>query len=706
MKRMIRIITEKSARLLISLRVGLSSLFMSVFLFTTIFIVGIGWLSFSKELLYSSNNLMETVTTAINRELHALLDPVSLACTLSGHMIADKIVDPSNIDEVIEYTKDLLRAMPQAFMIHWGAENGSYVVARRLIDDTFLTEYLNRSISIPQRTFLYRDKEDSVIKQIQVKQLDYDPRQRPWYQQAKTTGQTNWTNVYSFAWGDRRGKLLGISSSTPVFKDHTLAGVFSIDIRVNSFSDFLSQQRIGKSGIAFIVDNNGNIIAYPQIQALLNRTSTDSVPKMVTVNELPPHLQKAYELFKNNKHTNFTFIYNAKYYLASATEISQFTQYHWYTIIVVPMDDFVGMLKHYNNIALLVVLFLLLFGLEVTSLFSKQISKPFNKLENELEKIKFFHIDPSPTIKTHIKEVFTMSRAIESMKIGLQSFRKYVPENLVRQLIYSGEAAKIGGGIRQITLFFSDITNFTSIAEHTDPEKIMRYLCEYFDELSRIIGSHKGTIDKYMGDSIMAFWGAPLVDANSVHNACITALECQTKLTYLNEQWRQQNRPVFLTRIGIHSGSVIVGNLGSSERLNYTAIGDSVNVTSRLEQINKIYGTKIIVSEQVKNKIEDQFVLRILDRVTVKGRKEVLTIYELIEQKTFLTSPALLDFCESYRQGFMAYQHQEWDKAIGLFTQILHTYPHDHPSVIMRERCQHFKSNPPAADWQGVWIFS
>jgi adenylate cyclase len=203
----------------------------------------------------------------------------------------------------------------------------------------------------------------------------------------------------------------------------------------------------------------------------------------------------------------------------------------------------------------------------------------------------------------------------------------------VQQLIESREDSRVGGIRKQVVVIFSDIENFTSIAEKMDPNELMEQICQYFDELSNIIISQKGTIDKYIGDSIMAFWGAPLMVKNPCDHAAKAALLCQKKIEELNKEWTKQGKPSFITRIGIHKGEAIVGNVGSSERLNYTALGDTINMTSRIEKINKIYNTNIIVSDSVYEEIKDRFTLRRIDTVVLTGRTAAIDIYELLAEK-------------------------------------------------------------------------
>ncbi len=166
-----------------------------------------------------------------------------------------------------------------------------------------------------------------------------------------------------------------------------------------------------------------------------------------------------------------------------------------------------------------------------------------------------------------------------------------------------------------------------------EPEKLMSHLCDYFEELSKIISSEKGTIDKYIGDSIMAFWGAPLEDKRHCFHACMAALRCKARLEKLNLMWEKQNKPPLITSIGIHTGKAIVGNIGSSTRLNYTAIGDTINFTSRLELQSKRFGSVIIVSDDVVNAVKGQFIFRFIEKANIRGKSGAHNIYELVDKE-------------------------------------------------------------------------
>ncbi|MEM1282533.1 MAG: adenylate/guanylate cyclase domain-containing protein, partial [Chlamydiota bacterium] len=273
---------------------------------------------------------------------------------------------------------------------------------------------------------------------------------------------------------------------------------------------------------------------------------------------------------------------------------------------------------------------------------------------------------------------------------------------LVRKLIKSSGGARIGVESKDLAIMFTDIEDFAGITEYMNPQELMIQLCDYFDEMSKIISQHHGTIDKYIGDSIMAFWGAPENDDETCLHACQAALACQDKLNSLNKHWKGEGKQPFFTRIGIHHGVTLVGNLGSKERINYSAIGDAPNTASRLEAINKVYHTQIVISESVYKDVKGIYQVRLLDQITVKGKYEPIRIYELISSRFDDNIEA---YNVQFEEAFNAYQHQNWEKAIGAFEKALELWPEDHVAYMFLERCQYLQNNPPGEHWDGVWRY-
>jgi adenylate cyclase len=291
------------------------------------------------------------------------------------------------------------------------------------------------------------------------------------------------------------------------------------------------------------------------------------------------------------------------------------------------------------------------------------------------------------------------------MKQGLKNFKHYVPSDLVAQLIDEKVEAKIGGEKREMTMFFSDIAKFTSISEQTEPDKLVDALCTYFETVSKIILDDKGTIDKYIGDSVMAFWGAPVTVANHAELACRSAVKIQWMLHAIFRKWENTGKLPFYTRIGINTGEVLVGNMGYNERLSYTVIGDQVNLASRLEGANKVYGTNILVSQSTYEQCKDSFEFRPLDRIAVVGRHEGIEIYELHAEKDDISKLVQQAFAD-YEGGLRYYYAREWEKALQCFSGILKYLPSDAPSKVMEARCVQYKRKPPAEDWGGIYVMS
>jgi adenylate cyclase len=343
------------------------------------------------------------------------------------------------------------------------------------------------------------------------------------------------------------------------------------------------------------------------------------------------------------------------------------------------------------------LLITLLIGILVTAFgffLARRITKPLMRLEEGMSKVRSLNLTADPEIPSIFKEILSMEGTIRDVKASLRSFSRYVPADLVRQLMSMGSEARLGGEKKVLSVFFSDIADFTSYAERQDPEHLVHKMAEYFEGISRIVQSHKGTVDKYIGDAVMAFWGAPLPLADHALQACRTALAC-AKFTI---ELSSRSDGALATRYGINTGEVVVGNLGYEDRLNYTIIGDAVNLGSRLESLNKAYGTMILISAATREVVKGEMILRHVDRVAVKGRQQGEDVYELLSEGKE-GAPA---WAVKYEKALSAYFNQQWDEAIALFQSVISDRGQDGPAKVLMERCLRFKSSPPQAGWIGV----
>ncbi len=282
-------------------------------------------------------------------------------------------------------------------------------------------------------------------------------------------------------------------------------------------------------------------------------------------------------------------------------------------------------------------------------------------------------------------------------------FAHYVPEKVIQEIIDHPEKLSLGGEERIVTVLFSDVAGFTTLSEKMSPKELVALLNEYLTAMTDIILKHDGIIDKFEGDAIMAEFGVPVFYESHAKDACSAALEMQTKLKELRHKWRKEGKPELHARIGINTGEMIVGNMGSNTVFDYTVIGDHVNLGSRLEGANKAYQTNIMVSGFTHEAVKDDFVFRALDLIRVKGKEKPVQVYELIGTLDTRFTDQFLEMLDTFNQGLIAYRLREWENAFKAFKRCLYLVPNDRPSQIYVERCLYFKENPPADNWDGVW---
>ncbi len=282
------------------------------------------------------------------------------------------------------------------------------------------------------------------------------------------------------------------------------------------------------------------------------------------------------------------------------------------------------------------------------------------------------------------------------------AFSIYLAPTVVKQLIESPEHLELGGEEREITAFFSDVQGFTSISERLTPHEIVELLNEFLTEMTDIILRHEGTVDKFEGDAIIAFFGAPNVLENHAERACAASIEMQKRLARLRTQWRAESRPELKMRIGISTGLAVVGNMGSEKRLDYTMMGDTVNTAARLEGVNKQYGIYTLISETTRKAAGNNITAREVDRIKVVGRKKPVTIFELIGYNENIDT-SIKAAIAKYQQGLQAYRDQNWNQAIKLFKAVQNISPDDGPSKTMLARCYEYKLESPGDRWNGAY---
>jgi adenylate cyclase len=294
---------------------------------------------------------------------------------------------------------------------------------------------------------------------------------------------------------------------------------------------------------------------------------------------------------------------------------------------------------------------------------------------------------------------FTEERKKRELK---GTFEKYVSPAIVAEVLSDPENIELGGKKMELTVMFSDVRGFTTISEKLDPRALSDLLNSYLTPMTNLVFTHKGTLDKYMGDAIMAFWGAPIHFPDHAKHACRCALEMLDKLKELQEEYRAKGLPEIDIGIGLNTGDMSVGNMGSDTVRSYTVMGDAVNLGSRLEGINKQYGTRIIISEFTLNAIKDDFVTREVDWVRVKGKAQPVRIFELVGEIGKVDEKRR-ELIKLFDEGFKLYHAREFTTAVEVFKQALEIESHDACTQLYIERCEDYVTEPPSADWDGVY---
>lgn len=284
-------------------------------------------------------------------------------------------------------------------------------------------------------------------------------------------------------------------------------------------------------------------------------------------------------------------------------------------------------------------------------------------------------------------------------------FGQYLSPKVVQDLVEDPSKVQLGGEEREMTAYFSDIAGFSTISEHLTPSELVQLLNDYLTEMCNIIIGYEGTVDKFEGDAIMAFWGAPNVQAEHAQLACFSAIDMNKRLVELRQKWETEGSPLINVRMGLNSGPMVVGNMGSVQKLNYTIMGDAVNLASRLEGANKAFGTQMMISETTYQSCASLIDVRELDTIRVVGKSEPVTVYELLERKGE-TAGATADLVDAFEKALTLYKRADFIAAKAAFEKCLGIIGGDGPSTTYMKRCQTYIDQPPESGWDGVFALT
>lgn len=344
-----------------------------------------------------------------------------------------------------------------------------------------------------------------------------------------------------------------------------------------------------------------------------------------------------------------------------------------------------------------------LFFLMTSHILMEFIDRRFLFGEGKIINLSIFHIQNIAIFCSMILYKFLVEEREKRKVKG--AFQHYLNPDVINQLLDSPQGLKLGGEKRELTVFFSDVRGFTTISERLSPEALAGLLNDYFTPMTDIVLKSSGLLDKYIGDALMAVWGAPLTLQDHADRALHASLHMLDALDVLRDGWKNRQLPVIDIGCGINTGPMVVGNMGSHQRFDYTVLGDAVNLGSRLEGITKEYGVRVICSDSTRKALKkpDDFVLRELDWIKVKGKNEPVTIFEVMRVIAEGKEKAI-QIKTLFEAGLQSYRKKNFVEAQTKMVQILQIAPNDGPAVTFMERCEYYSENPPPENWDGIWV--
>ncbi len=672
------------------LKVDILTLFLSLICLSFAAVISFTYAKYSESIFSFSKGTVTRIAGMVIQKLDCFIGNIEAVPNTGTSLVLNPSEVSSNNKNLKTYLLDEVRYRDYFSGLYIGMENGFFMgacnlhlygmthylsdITKPLPEGSVFGFFVNDASQEPvTQTWEYKDKDFNTLGSEKLTNVNFDARTRPWYVGAANQKDLFWTRLYHYYPSGESGISVGKSIYD---EDGRFFGVFCIDLSLAFFGQFLADQKIGKTGVVCILNDEGQEV----------------VPRPRMSNAEKESVSLAFQNFAKTKE-NTVVVQNERIkYLTYVTQFPISTEREWLIVVSVPLDDFFeGLIETQKEVVLLTLGVLLLAGLIVVY-HAKRISSPIVQLTEEVDKIQRLDLSSDVRVNSRILEVNLLDVSIAAMRNALRSFSKYVPKEIVKQLFHQDREISLGGTKKEVTVFFSDIQGFTPIAESMPTEALMVQLSDYFDLISKVILNLGGTIDKYIGDSVMAFWGAPLPTADHTLKACLTALACQEALETFNQKQRQEGKPLFPTSFGINTGMVIVGNIGTLERMNYTVIGDVVNVTARLQKLDKDYNVSITISEAVKNKIEDRCLTRPLDFREIKGKREKVKIFELMgalnqEHGVFsVVTEEQKVLAQQFTQAYEAFMEGNQTKALELFQKIAREFPEDYPTKLYLER--------------------
>lgn len=701
-------IRDTSKSFLWSLQSLVALVFMLIVLAISGALIGYNHLQLTTLTFRDAEDDFQRITNNIRAEISGSLK-VAGSVLDTASLTVDADLPLEDLAKVLRpVLEDLDHVLPAAMGLFVGRSDGTHVVVQSLDgvrppeigpglpDAAYALMLVENTEKGPTARWIVIDRNGRELRRIPPQPTKFDPRTRPWYAPSLAASGMILTPPYRFANVPEAGITLARQAR------RTPGAVFGIDMTLASLDQYLDRLRIPDDLELLVFDSVGSLIAHPRGGSLRKIRQADLTDRLLTVDDLgSPLLSGMYRSYQDTRGVqprSTSFVVDGDSYFGRTEQVGEGFD-NLFVSLAIPYDT---MLEPAGLIAtkLLVVSGAsVLLAMLIVLLASRRLALPLRRAADDIRRIMKFEFGHARRPESHVFEVRELSRAIDTLELALSNFMRYVPTALVRGIIGRRFSSDLGGIRQPITVLFSDVAGFTTMAESLDPEQVMAKTSRYFSEVGTELVRSGATIDKYIGDSVMAFWNAPENREDHVALACLGALRAARCLDRLNAEFVAEGGVPMRTRFGVHTGEAVVGNVGSVDRINYTALGHTVNMASRFEKLNKRYGTTILVSDDVREAAGEEFIFRFVDRAVPEGAHMDIALYELIgadipDEPELQPSREHAETLQKWREAVSAYHAGEWDKASQLMQELIAAAPDDALFQLYFKRCQASLSMP------------
>lgn len=676
-------------RLTVSIRLAVSALVLTAILLTAALSSLLWWRTAEATSRQLASTINGQIVAAVRKEVGAIVDEARAAHTAIRTLFLQNVLDTREADKREFVFLSQLQSQATISWVAFGWPDGAFFAAHKLGDGRLEMMEISLTDHTGQRRV---DEYDVVPGDIEFANRRFEPTDfrvadRAWFKTGIKAEDPSWFKVTDHPIGERPS----IAFAGPIDVYQERQGVLAIIIEYTRLARFLAQLEVGHTGTAFIFDGSGELVAAP------DKDADELHPASGGQTLLPlARMALAKAAAESDAWRSRLISDGAAYEVA----LSPLPFPGWRLATVIPEAEFLGPVETTLRRLILGLAVGAVFAALASALLARTvIAAPLSRVVGEIRHVETFALEQVRRHPSRLKEIASLSGAIAEMAAGLSAFRKFIPADLVRALLSRGVEAKPGGAIQELSVMFIDIAGFTGLSERMG-DRVVPLLSRYLDIASEVIVANGGTIDKFIGDAVMAFWGAPQPQEDHARLCCRAGLDC---CRAIEESGLSDDlgRPLQI-RIGINSGHMLVGNIGSELRLNYTVIGDAVNVASRLESANKQYGTHILIGETTAALARHSMVMREVDRIAVYGREGGLSVYELIGAKDGLARQTECRWISAYEDALRKYRQRDFSGALRQFEDLLRERPDDGPSQVMRNRCVELSRTGCADAWRPV----